>query len=237
MDISENLEDKAFKNKVILRKVVGWILFGFGILSIVISAFFLLGALISLLFLGAAALVFFPGLGLVTLVLFFFVLIFGAIAITLSILELLAGLYMAQGRKRRFVRVILIIFLVICVLDLLFAIISLFVYGPIESGGDLVGAVISLGIFGFFLFVLRDTWHTFNLDNGTTLPAKGGIIWPKEEFVPRDIREKPSIYTKEYTKELESERRRVKSTHKEAVPASGYDFGMISNASQDSGSE
>ena len=230
MEIMDDLENKEFKKKVILRKVAGWILFSFGILSLAISALLMLIMLAGILFFGALGFEFLPVLAVVAFIMFIFVVIFGGIAITLSILHLLAGLYMARGVKRGFVMVILIIFSAFVGLELLLSFYGLVSNWSGDSIGNMAAALISAGIYGFFLFALHDTWHTFYVGKKRRgAPGTVGIIYPTGEFVPRDLEEKPSIYTKEYAKELEKERRKVKSSHEETVAASGYDFGTISS--------
>lgn len=229
MDEFNSLKERELKNRITLRKVSGWILFGLGILSLVGAVMGLLATLLYLIFFGLVLSFFVPIIGVFVIIVAIVIVVIGAIVITLSILQLLAGLYMARGRNRGFVTAIVIILISIAGLNLLSSLYGFVLDISYESMGNLMGAILTAGIYGFFIFALRRTWDTFRTDETRgKAPGSVGIIYPTKGYVPRKIEDEPSIYTKDYKKQLEKERKRVKSSHEEYVSASGYDFKTIS---------
>ena len=160
-------------------------------------------------------------------------LIFAGLAIFFVLVQINVGNLMYKGQRRRYVKGWITVFLVLAVIDLVLTIIEGAYSGFNDSFGALIGALISLAFFGYLYDVIKRTWDTFEPESTSQTPPNGqvGITYPTKEYVPRKIREKRIIYTKEYTRELEAERKRVRNAHEELVPAGDYDFGTISSKS------
>jgi hypothetical protein len=218
MEELNEIQDKHLKNKIILRKIVGWIIFGLGIIYLVNSIFFLIGGLSYLLIFGALLSMIAGKILDILFIAFLLLMILGISFIILSVLHLKAGLCMARGKKKDFVMVILFLFATIILLGFLGY--GYYNYETLstETIWNFLEVSPLFGLYVFFIIIMKYSWDTFQTKEDEK----------KEEGSTSKVEKKAIIYTKEYTLELEEERRRVQSTQEKVVSANGYDFSSIS---------
>jgi hypothetical protein len=211
---------KEWEELVRIRKRAGRIMSGLAVIGLIIIILFLI-----------AFIVYPPDTGLgdsYFIITGPFLFLIGVIAVFFTLLQFHLGNQIYKGKQRRFVKGWVTVFMVLAIIDLVLTFIESLMSGFGDSLGNMAGALISLLLFGYFYSVIKKTWITF--EGAETEKAKTGsvgTIYPKEEHAPRKIDKGPSVYTKDYTKVLEAERRRVKASHEEVVPAESYDFGTI----------
>jgi hypothetical protein len=218
------MQEKNLRKKVQLRKIAGWIMVGFGVFELISFAFALFWSLIGILFFGVLLAPLITLLGPFLLFIFLVTLIGGSIAIVISILVILAGRNMVNGERKIFVSIIIFLISLSAAFYLISTIGALISSGSSEALGGFLGSIIPVGISGFFVYALRESWDTFI----STEEKKRLSEEETGRSSQRGIEKERVIYTKEYSKELEEERRMVRSAHERYVPADGYDFSSIS---------
>jgi hypothetical protein len=217
MEELNDIQDRDLKNKIILRKIAGWIMFGLGIFYLANSFFFLIGALTYLLIFGALLSMIAGKILDILFIAFLVIMIISIIAILLSILHVTSGLCMARGKKKDFVMVTLFLFSSIILMGFLgYGYFSLETLLSIDTIWNFLGAAPFIGIYVFFIIIMKYSGGTFQDKE------------KEEQATTINVEKKAVIYSKEYTMELEEERKRIKSTQETIIPANGYDFSTMS---------